>query len=123
MCVNEIYFYLYNIVPQLLVAVPLVTALCDLGYTIYQGREGEDGGVAQYLYLSSSTLAVTMASVHTHKHTLMVASQLGISMCAQEIKIRGSSNHVMKLQPIVLLHVHVHVHNYYMHIMHITHIT
>ena len=40
-------------------AVLLVTGVCDLGYTIYQGVTEE---VAQYLYLSSSVLVVTMAS-------------------------------------------------------------
>ena len=43
----------------------LLTALCDLGYTIYQHVTNEYGGVAQYLYFSPSVLAVTMVSMHS----------------------------------------------------------
>ena len=57
-------------IPQVLVGILFLTAVCDLGYTIYQGRFGQ---VAQFLYLSSAMLTATMASpaycTHTHTHT------------------------------------------------------
>ena len=51
---------------QVFVVILLVTGLCDLGYTVYQDASGDYGGVAQFLYLSSAVLAVTMVSPHAH---------------------------------------------------------
>ena len=65
--------HLYLSILQLLVFILLVTAVCDLAYTIYQDVTGDYGGVAQYLYLSSSTLAITMASAHTHTLSLSLS--------------------------------------------------
>lgn len=40
----------------------LVTSLCDLGYTIYQ-RIATEAGVAYFLFLSPSVLAMSMVSI------------------------------------------------------------
>ncbi len=45
---------------QLLLIVPLATALCDFSYTIYQGAGG--GSAAPYQYLTPLVLAITMVS-------------------------------------------------------------
>ena len=45
---------------QLLLFVPLSTALCEFGYTLDQGAGGEP--VAQYQYVSPVILALSMVS-------------------------------------------------------------
>ena len=45
---------------QVLLVVPLATALCDFGYTVHQGAKGEP--VAQYQYVSPIVLALSMVS-------------------------------------------------------------
>ena len=45
---------------QLLLFVPLATALCDFGYTVHQGAGGEP--VAQYQYVSPIILALSVVS-------------------------------------------------------------
>ena len=45
---------------QLLLFVPLSTALCEFGYTLDQGAGGEP--VAQYQYVSPVVLALSMVS-------------------------------------------------------------
>ncbi len=56
--VNNYSVHVYIILLQLLLIVPLSTALCDFGYTLYQGAGG--GSVAPYQYLTPLFLAVTM---------------------------------------------------------------
>ncbi|XP_064405659.1 multidrug resistance-associated protein 1-like [Halichondria panicea] len=56
----RIHVGLLHIAKILLLLVPLVTALCDLGYTIHQGVWGEEGSVAQYQYATPSVLALSM---------------------------------------------------------------
>ena len=52
------YMYCHSL--QVLLVVPLATALCDFGYTVHQGAKGEP--VAQYQYVSPIVLALSMVS-------------------------------------------------------------
>ena len=73
---------------QVVIAAVLVTALCDLGYTVYKDKEEGEGGVAQFLYFSSAMLASSMASSSymTHTYTLIHCSVLRLQ--------KGSLHHV-----------------------------
>ncbi len=54
--------------------VPLVAALCDLGYSIYQRvSEGEDK-VAYFQYMSPAVVAVSMVSLYSNMYIHRVVS-------------------------------------------------
>lgn len=56
----RISFNWLNTTKTLLTAVPFVTALCDLAYTIYKGAHDGSDSVANYQYLTPPVLAISM---------------------------------------------------------------
>ena len=79
--------------------VLLLTGLGDLAYTIYQDVTGDYGGVAQFLFLSSSVLVVTMVRTNTCAHV----RRDNILRCGKRCLYKVAFDYATCIQKLVLI--------------------